>query len=453
LSISDTDSVKPVKQLIMDRRKFLLNSGLALTATSLLNGCTTRAEEQKPVASSPAFDTWEGVRAQFALSTNRIHMSQMLLASHPKPVQEEIERHRKKFDEDAVTYWENNWLTAEGIVQQAAAEYIDATPEEIALTDSTTMGLAMLYNGLKLKAGDEILTSVHDHYATEKSLEYAAQKNGASIKRMTLYQTPATVSVSEVIDTVKKSIRPATRIIALTWVHSSTGVKLPIRAIANVIGQANQQRKPENRIYFCVDGVHGFGIDNITMKDLGCDFFAAGTHKWIFGPRGTGILFAKKDAWDMIAPTIPAFSFNAYGHWLGLTTDKDLNFGNMVSPGGFHSFEHRWAQNSGFQFQMKIGKSRVDERTHQLSSLLKNGLKEMKHITLHTPLDNQLSAGINCFEVEGISPDDVVKKLNAKNITSSSSPYKVSYVRLTPSIVNNEEEVKTCLKEIENLKA
>jgi selenocysteine lyase/cysteine desulfurase len=436
----------------MDRRKFLLNSGLAFGATTLLSGCTTKAEENKTTSPAISFDTWEGVRAQFSMVPNRIHMSQMLLASHPKLVQDEIEKHRKNFDEDAVAYWENNWMTAEGIVQKAAAEYIETTPEEIALTDSTTMGLAMLYNGLKLKQGDEILTSVHDHYATEKSLEFAAQKNGASVRRMTLYKTPSSASADEIVDVVKKSIRPATRVLALTWVHSGTGVKLPIRAIADVVAKANESRKKENRIYFCVDGVHGFGVDNITMNDLGCDFFSAGTHKWIFGPRGTGILFAKKDAWDMIAPTIPSFSPIAYGRWLGIGQDSDLNFGNMVAPGGFHSFEHRWAQNTGFQFQMNIGKKRVEERTHQLSTLLKRGLKEMKHITLHTPVDNQLSAGINCFEVDGIVPDEVVKKLLAKNITASSSPYRPSYVRLTPSIINNEEEVNICLKEISNLK-
>ena len=70
-----------------------------------------------------------------------------------------------------------------------------------------------------------------------------------------------------------------------------------------------------------------------------------------------------------------------------------------------------------------------------------------------TPKDVTLSAGINCFEVDGMKPEDAVKKLLAKNIIASSSPYKVSYVRLTPSIINSEEEVDICLKELENIKA
>ena len=216
-----------------------------------------------------------------------------------------------------------------------------------------------------------------------------------------------------------------------------------------MVKEANQKRS--NRIYFCVDGVHGFGIENITMPGLGCDFLSAGTHKWIFGPRGTGVLYAKQDAWDMIAPIIPSFEDNTYNAWLDLFPADKLTFADHCSPGGFHSFEHRWALREGFDFQMKIGKAKVQERSHQLSTQLKQGLATIKHIRLVTPVSEDLSAGINCFEVDGMKPEDAVKKLLTKNIIASASPYKTSYVRLTPSIVNTEEEVKVCLKELERI--
>ena len=97
----------------MDRRKFLQNTGLALGASAIpLKG------ESKGAAVPASLDTWADVRAQFSLNPGRIHMSQMLLASHPLPVRMEIEKHRKNFDENPVEYWENNWRTAEGIVQK-----------------------------------------------------------------------------------------------------------------------------------------------------------------------------------------------------------------------------------------------------------------------------------------------------------------------------------------------
>lgn len=436
----------------MDRRKFLFNSGLAIGASTLLHGC--KPEPSKNITpevgdETAAYGSWADIRKQFLLNPNKIHMSQMLLASHPKPVRDAIEAHRKAFDENPVEYWEANFMTIENDIRNAASAYMEADPSEIALTDSTTMGLAILYSGLKLKPGDEIITTIHDHYVTEKALEFACAKTGAVLKRVALYADPTKASADEMVNILKKAITNKTKFLAITFVHSCTGVKTPIKQIADMVKEVNQKRS--NRIYFCVDGVHGFGIENITMPGLGCDFLSAGTHKWIFGPRGTGVLYAKQDAWDMIAPIIPSFENNTYNAWLDLFPADKLTFADHCSPGGFHSFEHRWALTEAFNFQLKIGKAKVQERSHQLSTQLKQGLATIKHIRLVTPVSEDLSAGINCFEVDGMKPEDAVKKLLTKNIIASASPYKTSYVRLTPSIVNTEEEVKVCLKELERI--
>ncbi|HYG39724.1 MAG TPA: aminotransferase class V-fold PLP-dependent enzyme [Cytophagales bacterium] len=429
----------------MERRKFLQKTGLALGAASILPSFVSGQSQ------ALSLNNWAQIREQFVLTKDRIHMAQMLLASHPAPVREAIEKHRRQFEENSVEYWESNFMTAEEIVKKAAASYLKCDPEEIALTDSTTMGLATLYCGLKLKEGDEILTTTHDHYSTEKSLEYAAQKNKASIKRITLFDDPALVEVDAIVEKLTKAIKPNTRIIAVTWVHSSTGVKLPIREMTAAVKRINTQRDENTRIYFCVDGVHGFGIEDITMEELGCDFFAAGTHKWAFGPRGTGILWGKKDAWNMITPSIPSFGL-PYGVWLGLVPEEQVTFAHHLTPGGFHSFEHRWSLNTAFDFLQQIGKSKIQARTYELNTMLKNGLKEIGHVKLHTPMDPKLSCAINTFEVAGMAPELVIEKLYKKKIVGSTTPYREVYARLTPCIINNEEEVKTCLTAIENIR-
>ena len=430
----------------MKRRFFLRSTGLALGAGVVLPHLSQGS-------TVPSLDSWSNVREQFLLQPGRIHMAQMFLASHPKPVRDAIERYRKLLDENPVEYWEKNFGTMEPSLCEAAAKYIQADPGEIALTDSTTMGLGILYTGFKLKEGDDILTTTHDHYATEKSLEFAVLKNRATIRRITLYKEASTASTDEMVGTLIKAIKPNTRLIAVTWVHSVTGMKLPIRAMADAIKEVNNQRTAANRIYFSVDGVHGFGIENKSMADLGCDFFAASAHKWIFGPRGTGILWARKEAWDMITPTIPSFSDSAYNMWLGNLAPGKLSFSDLHSPGGFHSFEYRWALKEAFEFQLEIGKAKVEDRTHQLSTLLKEGLRGIKHVKLHTPVSPALSAGINCFEVDGMTSEEVIKKLHSKNIIGSAAPYAVSYARLTPSIVNSEAEVKTCVAALEAIKS
>jgi len=431
----------------MDRRSFLNRSGIAIGATLVLPSLASQKSQHLTL------DTWAGIRSQFRFAPDKIPMSQMLLASHPKWVNDAIEKHRNSFDENPVEYWEENWIKLEKRARESAAAYLKVDPEEIMLTDSTTMGLGLLYTGLRLNEGDEILTTTHDHYSTEKSLEYAALKNKASIRRIPLYTDPANASAGEMVDRMAKEIKANTRIIAVTWVHSCTGMKLPIRQLADAIKKVNEKRTEAARIYFCVDGVHGFGIENVTMEDLGCDFFAAGTHKWIFGPRGTGILWGKKDAWNMVVPTVPAFSEISYYMWLGAIPEAKINFSDLHSPGGFHSFEHRWALNEAFDFHLRIGKDKIEQRTHYLNTLLKEGLTEMKHVKLHTPVSTKLSAAINCFEVDGLKPEEVVKKLRAKNIIANTSPYKISYTRLTPCMINSEEEVKACIDAVAGLRS
>jgi selenocysteine lyase/cysteine desulfurase len=430
----------------MDRRKFLGSSGFAISAAALMPFLKTDA------MAAPGTDTWTNFRNLFRLDPAYIHMTQMLLASHPKPVRDAIENHRKLLDENPTEYWENNFIQFERRVAASAAKYLEVDQEEVMLTDSTTMGLGLLYTGLKLTANDEILTTTHDHYSTEKSLEYAALKNNAKIKRISLYSDPSKVSKDQIVNAIAKSISDATRVVAVTWVHSSTGVKLPISEIAAVIKEANTKRNSDKRIYFCVDGVHGFGVDDITMKGMGCDFFVAGTHKWIFGPRGTGIVYGKRDAWDFLNPTIPAFSELSYGMWMGMLPEGKIHFSDLQTPGGFHSFEHRWSLGEAFELHMTTGKANIMQRNQQLSERLKNGLKEMKHVKLHTPLDKGLSAAINCFEIDGVKPDDVLKKLHQKKIISSTTPYRVHYNRLTPCVINTEQEIDQCLAAVAALK-
>ena len=153
------------------------------------------------------------------------------------------------------------------------------------------MGLGLIYSGLNLQDGDEVLQTVHDHYSTDMSLAYRANRTGAKVRRIALYEKPAEVSVADVQKRLRHAITTDTKVVAASWVHPSMGVTLPIKAMADTITQLNKQRKTNQQILFCVDGVHGFGIESQDVSQLGCDFFVAGTHKWIFGPRGTGVVW------------------------------------------------------------------------------------------------------------------------------------------------------------------
>jgi selenocysteine lyase/cysteine desulfurase len=183
---------------------------------------------------------------------------------------------------------------------------------------------------------------------------------------------------------------------------------------------------------------------------LGCDFFIAGTHKWIFGPRGTGIIWGSKQGWNNCNAVIPSFS-QSYDVWLGNSTQAQVPVGEHMSPGGFHSFEHRWALPAAFKLHLRLGKANVQKRIHQLNTQTKQGLAKMSHVKLYTPMSTELSSGLVCFDVDGLSPEQVVEHMHSKGIIMSSTPYRESYARFAPSLINNEAEIDKALAEIRAL--
>lgn len=435
----------------MLRREFLNGLGLSVGAGLLVPSTVLGAPEKAAVGTTKIQSgDWNALRDLFPLTRKYIQLSTFLLASHPKPVSEAIERHRLALDENPSDYWHEHFQTIDGEISKTAAQYMGGKAKNIALTDSTTMGLGLVYSGLKLQPGDEVLQTVHDHYSTDMSLAHRAVRTGAKINRIALYDDPANVSVDEVLKRIKSAITPNTRVFAATWVHSSTGVKLPIRAIADTLNKLNDHRKADQQIIFCVDGVHGFGIENQDISELGCDFFIAGTHKWIFGPRGTGVIWGNDKAWQQNEPVIPSFSAS-YGVWLGGMNQDQVPIGEHMSPGGFHSFEHRWALPEAFKLHLQLGKANVQKRIHQLNQQTKQGLSNMPHVTLYTPASNELSSGLVCFDVQGKSPETVVKTMHEKGIIMSSTPYRISYARFAPSLLNSEQEIERALAEIQAL--
>jgi selenocysteine lyase/cysteine desulfurase len=221
-------------------------------------------------------------------------------------------------------------------------------------------------------------------------------------------------------------------------------VKLPLRELATVVADANRGRRDDERILLCVDGVHGFGVEDASPVELGVDVFASGCHKWLFGPRGTGFLWAARHAWPRLAPTIPTFDPRTYVAWLEGRAPSAEPPGPYMTPGGFHSFEHRWALPEAIVLHARLGgRAGVARRTHELALRLKEGLAEIDAVRVKTPLDEESSAGLVCFEVEGAEPEMVVDALRERHaIVASVTPYSTRYVRFGPSVANSPSDVQ-----------
>ena len=428
-------------------RRGLLAAPAALSATLLPGSLLAAVEAQTPPM--PDLSTWDGVRAQFALDPAWMHFASFFIASHPAPVRAAIDGYRRAIDANPFATVEHG-MFSEGAdnlhvrVQAAVAEYLGARPQDVCLTGNTTTGLALVYQGLPLQAGDEVLCTTHDHYSHHESIRLAVARSGASMRMIPLFEEAATATTDSIIDALLKGIGPRTKVVGLTWVHSSSGIRLPIREIAAAL-----RTRPGPPVQLVVDGVHGLGSTDETVATLGCDYFCAGTHKWMFAPRGTGLVWANAENWARLRPLIPSFTdLDQYQAWERQEAPATPTTADRMAPGGFHAYEHQWATAAAFRMHEQMGRARVAARIRELNEQCKAGLAANPKVKLHTPMSAGLSAGLVSFEVEGMAPAEVVKQLLARRIIASTSPYAITYARLAPSLVNTADEVERAVRAV-----
>jgi len=122
-----------------------------------------------------------------------------------------------------------------------------------------------------------------------------------------------------------------------------------------------------------------------------------------------------------------------------------------MTPGGYHAFDHTWALGSAFDLHASLGKSRVAARVHLLNRQLKEGLRAMKRVRLHTPLHETLSSGIVCFDVDGLAPDRVVASLADQAVIASRTPYRTPYARLCAGLLRPGTDVERTLAAVRSL--
>ncbi|MEI7054052.1 aminotransferase class V-fold PLP-dependent enzyme [Pseudomonas koreensis] len=417
-----------------NRREFLKQAGILAAALPL--GASLPNVAGAASAAPVTGNKWTRLQQLFDQDPAYLHFSNFLITSHPKPVREAIERHRAALDKNPglAMDWDLGVIEQrEENVRIWAGRYLQADAKQIALTGSTTEGLAMIYGGVHVRPDQEILTTEHEHYATHTILALRSERDNTRVRKIRLFKDSYSATQAEILASIDGAIRPETRVLGMCWVHSGSGMKLPIGEIGAIVDKHNRGRSDADRIVYVVDGVHGFGVDNLNFAQMNCDFFIAGTHKWMFGPRGTGIVCSRFAEVRYVTPIIPTFS-------------EATAFSTTITPGGYHSFEHRWALDEAFKLHLELGKAEVEARIHALNSYLKQRLQQRPQIELVTPLSPDLSAGFTFFRVKGKDSAKIAAHLMANRVVADAVHRDVGpVIRTAPGLLNDEEQIDRLL--------
>lgn len=380
------------------RRDFVktLLAGSAVTAAGLTRAnasiyqSITELNQKYIKDESPDGLYWDAIREKFLFQDGLIMMNNGTVGPMPKPVFNTLMKMFKVQAEkpvDVYTYLPRK----KEEVRNRLAEFIHASPDEVAVVRNTTEGMNFVANGLDLKEGDEVLLSSMEHPGGTHPWKIKQERYGITVKEVPIGLPPE--SVEEFVEAFRRAITSRTKVISVSHTVYISGLISPLKELSKMAH--------ENGLLVAADSAHGLGMLNLDMKELGIDFFATSPYKWLGAPTGVGVFYVKKEAQDRLWPTITTSGWNQKSarkyETLGQRADAlIIALGEAVN------------------FQNYIGKSRIERRIKALAGYLKQELKKIPGVKLHTSEGAYLSGGLTAFSIQGTDPQDIVDYVREK---------------------------------------
>jgi selenocysteine lyase/cysteine desulfurase len=252
------------------------------------------AAEPEGVAGPPPAGGASRYGTDYMFQPGLTYLNTASLGPTPRPVFERVLRAWRELEANPVrnAYGTGPVLAAADAARGEAAGLLGCTADEILITRGTTDGMIILANAVHLARGDHILTTDQEHEGGEACWMHRARRDGLQIDRVAI--APEEHDVAAILRRFADAIRPTTRVISVSHVITTTGLRMPIAEISALARARN--------ILCIVDGAQAVGAIHVDVKALGCHAYATSGHKWLMGPKGTGLLYVNRDDSSLIEP-------------------------------------------------------------------------------------------------------------------------------------------------------
>jgi isopenicillin-N epimerase len=426
---------------VRTRRSFLSLAGKGLglaalssaTIASLLKNveaATKTIAHVTPKEAATDEDYWAVIQNSFTVTRGIINLNNGGVSPSPRVVTEALVRYIwEQEDATAYTMWQILEPQSETI-RTGLAELFGCDREEIAITRNASESLETLLMGMDLKSGDEILTTTQDYPRMLTTLRQREKREGLKLKLIQIPIPPK--NLNEITAAFEKGITDRTRLILIAHQINITGQITPVKAVCEIARAKG--------IETIVDGAHSFAQFDFKQQDLGCDYFGTSLHKWLYAPKGTGMLYIKRDKIDKLWPLMAAESKQG----------SDIRKFEEI---GTHSAAPKLAIGEALVFHNGIGSKRKEARLRYLSRYWMNQLKDVPRIRFNTSFDPNQSCAIANVQIEGIKPDDVVKYLFDKHhiFTTPIVHEEFQGIRITPNVYTTLEELDRFCEQMESI--
>src|SRR5688500_1409232 len=408
----------------VDRGTFLSSAGKGLglmalssaTVASLfenLKAAGRGIDHLSPVEAAIDEDYWANIQQAFSVTRGIINLNNGGVSPSPRMVTEAFVRYTwQQEDATAYTMWQILEPQSETI-RTGLAEIFGCDAEEIAITRNASESLEILLMGMDLKSGDEILTTTQDYPRMLTTLRQRELREGLKLNLIKIPIAPK--DINDVAVAFERAVTPKTKLILVSHQINVTGQINPVKKICEMARVRG--------IETIVDGAHSFAQFDFKRDDLGCDYFGTSLHKWIYAPKGTGMLYVRKEkipkVWALMA-----------------SEDRNKSDIRKFEEIGTHSAAMRLAIGEAVLFHNAIGGKRKEERLRYLSRYWMNNLKSFPKVGFNTSFDPAQSCAIANFKIDGVDPVALGSYLMSKHkiFTTPIVHEEFSGIRITPNV-------------------
>jgi len=273
----------------------------------------------------------------------------------------------------------------------AAAFFSAPDSSRIIFTHSATEALNMALRGT-LAAGDHVITSSMEHNSLARPL-HLLQKQGLDL---TIVQAGADGVIDP--DDIRRAATPRTRMIAIGHVSNVSGTIQPIDLISAIAREAGA--------LFLLDAAQSAGSLPIDVVSSAIDLLAAPGHKGLYGPQGTGLLYA--------APHVALKPLLAGGTGTSSTSEEQPDSVPEGFEAGTHNLPGIAGLKAGLEFVMEQGVAVIGAHERDLVSYAVEKLQGLPQVTLHSPLDPALRGAVLSFTVAAKDPSAIAFELDQR---------------------------------------
>jgi selenocysteine lyase/cysteine desulfurase len=356
---------------------------------------------------------WDDIRKQFPVTQTVAYLNAAAAGPLSRQVATAASGYYQQMMDDGDSHWDE-WLARREGVRQQVAEFINAEPDEIALTTNTSSGMNVIIDALEGRG--EVISC---------DLEFPVTTLPWMNRRIPVHMAEA-IEGELLLDDIRSTMTTATGIISLSHVQFSNGFRLDLEQLGRY----------KNDHALVINASQSAGVFEIDVKRMRIDALCATGHKWMLSGYGSGFVYLSR---ELQARTKP----RAIG-WLSVEDPYSMRNSEIHlrhdaaarAELGCPHFAGMFAFGASIEMMQEIGKQNIEERALTLNRYLTESLIEKGRQVLSPLGDAGSRSAETLVAVE--NPAAVVADLAARGVMVTEKPQGI---RVATHFFNNEGDV------------